>query len=227
MLFKSSLIATAVACMALLAVAPSTEAHVAIKSPCPRGGTFPGCPGGNPPDYNIRTPIGTNKGLRKNQPFKLCKNTHVQSKRVIYKAGQTIKTEYDVGAPHGGGHCQWALSYDNGKTWVVIKTMIRSCLATAKEGKPYSVPVTIPKEAPNGNAIFMWMWNNAIGNRELYSNCVDITVKGSKSKQIKGVQPLFVNYGSDFPTIPEFPTSKMPDKHELFNTRKAITIKVK
>ncbi|KAF9111372.1 hypothetical protein BGX27_005011 [Mortierella sp. AM989] len=223
MLFtKSAFIAAAVACISALTV----EAHVSLKKPCPRYGPFPGCsapPKGKHVDYDITSPIGTLDTV--NAP--LCKQTGTQTKRVVYKAGQNIKTEYQVGAAHGGGHCQWALSYDNGKTWVVIQTLIRNCLKNIPNGGSYSVNVKIPKNAPSGKATFMWLWNNAIGNRELYSNCVDIEIKGKKGGSIKGVTPLIANYGPGSLKIDEFPNAKDKDQHEAFAKRKPITVTVK
>ncbi|KAF9283999.1 hypothetical protein BGZ68_004963 [Mortierella alpina] len=211
--------------LALLAIATLSEAHVGVKYPCVRGSPLKGCPApsnGQPIDYDLNAPIGVH-GSR-NKPF--CKTTTASTTRTSVTAGQTLKTEYSIGAAHGGGHCQWALSYDNGKTWVVIKTMIRECLRNVNGGGSYSVPVKIPKTAPSGKAIFMWLWNNAIGNRELYSNCADITiVGGSKGGQISGVVPLIANYGDSL-LIPEFGGSGQDDKHEAFAKRKAITVKV-
>ncbi|KAG0333556.1 hypothetical protein BG005_005116, partial [Podila minutissima] len=112
MLFKSTIIVAAIAAFAAL-----TEAHVSMRSPCPRYGPYAGCsapPAGQSVDYDITAPIGTDGSI--GQP--ICKRTVPQTKRTVFKAGQNIKTEYQVGAAHGGGHCQWALSYDNGKTWV-------------------------------------------------------------------------------------------------------------
>ncbi|KAG0011035.1 hypothetical protein BGZ80_001002, partial [Entomortierella chlamydospora] len=154
-------------------------------------------------------------------------HTVPQTKRTVVKAGQNLKTEYQIGAAHGGGHCQWALSYDGGKNWVVIKTLIRDCLKGIPNGGAYSVNVKIPKDAPSGKATFMWLWNNAIGNRELYSNCVDIEVKGSKGGSIKGVKPLIANYGPKSLLIGEFPNASDNDQHQAFAKRKSITIKVK
>ncbi|KAG0202756.1 hypothetical protein BGX28_004799 [Mortierella sp. GBA30] len=221
MLFsKTTLVAAALACFSALAA----EAHVSLMKPCPRNGPFAGCP---PPakgsvDYDITTPIGTHDSM--NMP--ICKNTTPQTKRTVFKAGQTIKTEYKVGAAHGGGHCQWALSYDNGKTWVVFQTLIRDCLRGVKNGGSYSVDVKIPKNAPSGKAIFHWLWNNAIGNRELYSNCVDVEIKGTNGGQLKGVAPLIANYGKSSLYIDEFPNANDKDSHEAFAKRKAITVKV-
>jgi hypothetical protein len=105
--------------------------------------------------------VATSPILTSNPPsfvhsISIQQHTVPYTKRSTFKAGQTIQTKYSVGAPHGGGHCQWALSYDNGKTWVVIKTMIRECLRGAQAG--YSVPVQIPANAPSGKATFMWLW---------------------------------------------------------------------
>ncbi|KAG0213593.1 hypothetical protein BGX28_004010 [Mortierella sp. GBA30] len=225
MMFKSSLLAVAAACFTILTVSPSAEAHVGLSNPCPRYGAFKGCPAppkGQQIDYNINSPVGTFDTI--NQP--LCKHLVPETKRVTYKAGQTIKTQYSVGAAHGGGHCQWALSYDNGKTWVVIKTLIRDCLRNVKNGAPYSVNVQIPKNAPSGKAIFQWIWNNAIGNRELYSNCADIEIKGTNGGQLKGVAPLIANYGKKSFYIPEFPNPKDKDGSDAFAKRKPVTIVV-
>ncbi|KAF9193804.1 hypothetical protein BGZ51_002127 [Haplosporangium sp. Z 767] len=226
MMFKSSILAVAIACLTVLSVTPSAEAHVGLKKPCPRYGAFKGCPAppkGQAIDYDINSPVGTYDRI--DQP--LCKHTVPGTKRAVYKAGQTIKTEYSVGAAHGGGHCQWALSYDKGKTWVVIKTVIRDCLRNVKNGAPYSVNVKIPSNAPSGNnVIFQWIWNNAIGNRELYSNCADINIKGKNGGKLTGVAPLIANYGRKSFYIPEFPNSKDKDGHEAFAKRKRVTITV-
>ncbi|KAI1319089.1 hypothetical protein EDD11_004978 [Mortierella claussenii] len=221
MLFsKTTIIAAALACLSAFTV----EAHVALKSPCPRNGPFKGCSlaPGQQIDYDITTPIGT--GDAANLP--LCKHTVAQPKRAKFKAGQTIKTEYQIGAAHGGGHCQWALSYDGGKNWVVIQTLIRDCLKNVPNGGNYSFNVKIPKTAPSGKATFMWLWNNAIGNRELYSNCVDVEIKGTNGGQLKGVSPLIANYGPGSFKIGEFPGANDKDGHEQFAKRKAITITV-
>ncbi|KAF9908417.1 hypothetical protein EC991_009872 [Linnemannia zychae] len=220
MMFKTTILAAAMVAFSALTV----QAHVGLSFPCARYHPAAGCPApppGQSIDYDINAPIGTSDS--KNQP--LCKHTVPYNKRTVFKAGQTISTKYSVGAAHGGGHCQWALSYDNGKTWVVLKTMIRSCLKGASQG--YSVPVQIPADAPSGKATFMWLWNNAIGNRELYSNCADIEIQGKKGGSIKGVAPLIANYGKGTPYIGEFPNAGQADGSELFAKRKSVTITVK
>ncbi|KAF9961729.1 hypothetical protein BGZ72_002290 [Mortierella alpina] len=225
MLPKSLITRFSLCTLALLAIATLGEAHVGLQRPCARGSPLKGCSApvnGQHIDYDLNAPIGIHGS--KNKP--LCKTTIASATRTSVTAGQTLNTEYSIGAAHGGGHCQWALSYDNGNTWVVIKTMIGECLRNVNGGGSYSVPVTIPKTAPSGKAIFMWLWNNAIGNRELYSNCADITIVGGPNGgEIAGVVPLIANYGDSL-LIPEFGGSGQDDKHEAFANRKAITVKV-
>ncbi|KAG0354219.1 hypothetical protein BGZ54_001745 [Gamsiella multidivaricata] len=204
----------------------TAQAHVGLSTPCGRYQPAAGCPApppGQSIDYNINSPIGTHDSI--DQP--ICKHTVPYTKRTVYKAGDTIHTAYSVGASHGGGHCQWALSYDNGKTWVVLKTLIRDCLKGVTSGQAYSVPVTIPKNAPSGKVTFMWLWNNAIGNRELYSNCADLEIKGADGGSISGLKPLIANYGAGSLLIPEFPNPTDNDEHAAFGKREAITVHVK
>ncbi|KAF8942060.1 hypothetical protein BGZ47_006921 [Haplosporangium gracile] len=220
MMFKTTILAAAMVALSAMTV----QAHVGLSYPCGRYQSAAGCPApppGQSIDYDINAPISTSDTI--NAP--LCKHTVPYTKRTTFKAGQTIQTKYSVGASHGGGHCQWALSYDNGKTWVVIKTLIRECLVGATGS--YTFPVQIPANAPSGKATFMWLWNNAIGNRELYSNCADIVIKGKNGGQLKGVAPLIANHGPGSPYIGEFPTAAQSDSKELFAKRKAVTITVK
>ncbi|KAG0243346.1 hypothetical protein B0O80DRAFT_493119 [Mortierella sp. GBAus27b] len=221
MLFKTTLVAAALACISAL----TAEAHVSLKTPCPRHASWCSDRANGPIDYDITAPIGV-YGDKPNAP--LCKSDKAQTKRTVITAGKNLATSYNVGAAHGGGHCQWALSYDEGKTWVVFQTLIRDCLKNVPNGGAYSVNVKIPKEAPAGNAIFMWLWNNAIGNRELYSNCVDVTIKNDKVKSgsFKGVAPLIANYGPKSLLIGEFPNAGDNDQRAAFSKRKAITVKV-
>ncbi|KAG0030005.1 hypothetical protein BGZ81_003159 [Podila clonocystis] len=220
MIMKTSLVAAFVAVMSAM----GTQAHVGLKTPCARGQPAAGCPAppsGSSFDYDINSPIGTHDSIGK----PICRNTVPYTTRKVYRAGETINTDYSVGASHGGGHCQWALSYDDGKTWVVIKTMIRECLRGVSGSDKYSVPVQIPGNAPSGKATFQWIWHNAVGNREMYSNCADIEIQGVSGGSISGVEPLYANYGPSSVYIPEFPGADMPDNHEAFAKRKAITIR--
>lgn len=107
--------------------------------------------------------------------------------------------------------------------------MIRTCLQVTPEMQAnYRIPVLLPKDLPSGNVTFMWLWYNAIGQRELYSNCADIRVEGRDGGTVSGLAPLIANYGSGYPAfVNEFPNATDPDGSELFDTRPAVTIRVK
>ncbi|KAG0297209.1 hypothetical protein BGZ96_007267 [Linnemannia gamsii] len=222
MLRKSTLIITAIQLIALV-----VHSHVDLTTPCSRYHFAPRCPpppAGQLYDYNTNAPISS--GGINTEP--LCKHSVPYAKRTVYKAGEPISTGYDIGSAHGGGHCQWALSYDGEKTWVVIQTEIRTCLQGALTGQSdVKIPVTIPKDAPSGDVTFMWLWVNAIGDRELYSNCADIRIEGRDGGSVTGVELLLVNYNTTYGIIPEFPNPGDPDHRELYDARKPITITVK
>lgn len=109
--------------------------------------------------------------------------------------------------------------------------MIRTCLRVSSDlvvQANYRIPVQLPNDLPSGNVTFMWLWYNAIGQRELYSNCADIRIVGRDGGVVKGLEPLIANYGPGYPAfLNEFPNATDPDGSELFETRKSVSIVVK
>ena len=113
-------------------------------------------------------------------------------------------------AVHGGGHCQFGISYDN-TNFVVLKTVIRTCLI---EGMTYNVP--LPSNMPSGKVTFFWTWVNAIGNREYYMECADVNIHNGQSYSngpIVGKELIVLNLPG-YPVIPEFPYLDMYDGRE-------------
>jgi hypothetical protein len=216
MLFKSTLIASAVA-FAALSYVPSTEAHVGPIFPCPP--RAPQCEPeawqGGKPDYNHFRPISNTFASKPPKlHHKICR--YVESKTLlksavkknVFSKGQTIKTKYEVIDAHKGGHCQWALTYDvddkiKEPKWVVFKTTVSDCLRKIKNRTTATIDVKLPKGIPGGKAIFAWIFNNAEGNREFYSSCSYITIKGDRKGTIKGYKPLIVNIDKKSYKIPE------------------------
>lgn len=80
------------------------------------------------------------------------------------------------GATHKGGSCQLSLSYDNGGSFQVIKSMMGGCPLTS------SYSFNIPSDAPSGKALFAWTWFNLEGNREMYMNCAMVEISGGATK---------------------------------------------
>jgi hypothetical protein len=71
------------------------------------------------------------------------------------------------------------MSYDNGATFRVIKSMIGNCPLIQEWD------FTVPSSAPTGDAILSWSWQNLIGNREFYQTCAWVNVQGAPSSRIK------------------------------------------
>lgn len=98
-----------------------------------------------------------------------------------YEAGSSYNMSIVGGAPHMGGSCQLSLSYDNGATFKVIKSMIGGCpLAN-------DYTFTIPDSAPTGTPLFAWTWFNDVGNREMYMNCAAVNVIGKSAYSSDGL----------------------------------------
>lgn len=121
-------------------------------------------------DYNLKSPMTANGS---NFPCHGYQNDRPVVVTATYTAGQKYQMAISGSVTHGGGSCQLSLSYDNGGTFKVIKSMIGGCPLTQQ------YDFTIPSFAPSGNALFAWTWFNEIGNREMYMNCAQVQIVGS------------------------------------------------
>ncbi|KAG0043966.1 hypothetical protein BGZ83_010804 [Gryganskiella cystojenkinii] len=97
-------------------------------------------------------------------------------------------------ARHGGGTCQFSLSYDGGKTFHLIGKYTRSC-----PDFYYRWPVKIPANAPSctekGQCLFVWSWTAHFID-QYYQNCADVYIEGAQgpgaSLPSKGIQVVDV-----------------------------------
>jgi hypothetical protein len=134
--------------------------------------------------------------------------------------GNTVNIKLEGTAVHGGGHCQFGVTYDD-STFVVLKTVTDNCLIS---GMDYNFD--LPSNIPSGDITVFWTWINRIGNREYYMECADITVNNPNGNtspvEIKGKELLVVNIlGKTI--IPEnLPVGN--DGIDLLNARKDISI---
>jgi hypothetical protein len=189
----------------LLAARP-TSAHIEMSKPPPRGSKYG--PDKTHIDYNLSSPTHA-----------ICQGKPAGPIVGTYKAGSFIDVVLSGTATHNGGHCQFSLSYDGGKTFVVIKDVLNNCLIA---NNTYSVQ--IPATAPGcKNAIFAWSWINASGVREYYMNCADIAIEGTPDGNVTGPKMLVANILGG-PTIPEWGTGTDKVGVGLLAGRENITI---
>ncbi|KAJ9486664.1 hypothetical protein VN97_g6664 [Penicillium thymicola] len=90
--------------------------------------------------------------------------------------GSSQEMSLEGSAVHGGGSCQLALTYDQGKTFKVIESIEGDCPIDKK------YKFDVPSDAPSGDALFAWTWFNKVGNREMYMNCAMVTIGGSSNR---------------------------------------------
>ncbi|KXN67497.1 putative endoglucanase precursor, partial [Conidiobolus coronatus NRRL 28638] len=144
-------------------------------------------------DYDLASPLGYDKGYP-------CGGAPRGPPVATYRAGSSISIDVDGSATHDGGHCQFAISYDDCETFVVLKTIMSNCLT--ETGLHFEIP--LPPNAPSSDhAVLSWSWINKTGNREYYMNCADIRVRGVEGGYIEGPELLVANLPG-YPTIPEF-----------------------
>jgi hypothetical protein len=97
--------------------------------------------------------------------------------------GQDQLLSFNGSASHGGGTCQLAVTLDTAPTkssvWKNIMVLEGGCpvVGNGNDGTK-TFKFQIPAGFPNGKATFSWVWNNRIGNREIYMSCAPITVSG-------------------------------------------------
>ena len=191
----------------------TVSAHMNLAYPYPRGyKLLPGITSASI-DYSITSPT-----------TRPCQGKPPAPPVQTFQAGTPIHTRFAGEAEHGGGHCQFALSYDQGNTWVVIHTIKDTCLANG--ARAYSIPFAENLPASE-HAVFAWTWINRMGNREYYWNCVDMTIQSSVSSgNVYGKQLLVANIMNG-PTIPEWPAGK-PDAlgDALLDARKPVMVAV-
>jgi len=229
MMFKFSTVAIVATTLSSILINSIVSGHMAMYNPAPRYSNYdsyaPQPPAGQTYDYNIKSPIGTSATI--NNP--ICKHTVPYDTPVAtWTAGQTVTVDFQTGgAAHSGGHCQFSISYDGGKTFVVIKNVFSYCFFTGSAvddntATVLSYDVELPSGLPSGLAIFSWTWVNASGNREFYMNCADVKINGT-GDSYTGQKMLIANYGSQYPAIPAF-GGDYTTGLDLYNSQPQVTV---
>lgn len=150
-------------------------AHVELSSPFPFRSRFdPMNLISQNIDYSMTSPLsddGSNfpcKGYTSDMASSPIKATLI--------AGGTLPISLSGSATHNGGSCEFAVSYDQGKTWAVIYRVVGACPLTP------NYTIQIPSSLPGSRkALLAWLWVNHTGNRELYMNCVPVAIENKDS----------------------------------------------
>ncbi|OJJ88279.1 putative extracellular protein [Aspergillus glaucus CBS 516.65] len=157
-------------------LASSVSAHMQMSEPFPIRSPLNKDNNGKK-DYSYTNPLSTDgsdfpcKGYA-DDPFNATAN---------YNPGGSYPLKLAGSATHKGGSCQISLSYDQGKTFQVIHSILGGC-PIDKEYK-----FTVPSDVPSGEALLAWSWFNKVGNREMYMNCAQVNIGskgGSQSREM-------------------------------------------
>lgn len=174
--------------------------HMEMSTPAPRRSKWQPLNKPGDIDYSIASPLNENS-----RPFP-CFGYPKGISSGTFRAGDKIPVEIVGTAPHEGGHCQFSISYD-GSNFVVLQNVFGNCPSEAR-----SFAVSLPGDAPAGDAVFAWTWINRIGGREFYMNCADIRIEGPPTGEIRGHEILFGNFRVDGKNYYEFPP-RFPDDY--------------
>ncbi|KAJ2826188.1 hypothetical protein IWW50_002493 [Coemansia erecta] len=188
-------------------------------SPCARftshGIDCPALPPGQSTDYSMTSP------LQSGQP--LCKySTPWPTPAATWTAGEQVTVKLAPGgATHGGGHCQFSLSYDSDKTFVVVHEIFGHCFGEDQSQREFTF--TLPAGLPSSkSADFAWTWVPAMsGAPEFYMGCSNVAIKGG-STPYTGKEMTIVNWGS-YPVIHEF-SGNYNTGMEYYERAKNITV---
>ncbi|EXJ55561.1 hypothetical protein A1O7_08489 [Cladophialophora yegresii CBS 114405] len=159
-----------------------TQAHMQMSSPYPLRSPLDPDVSVDDKDYDMTTPLlsdGSNFACKHYQNY-----TGGYATKATYLSGGTYDMWLNGTADHDGGSCQLSLSYDNGQTFKVIKSMIGGCPLT------HNYNFTIPEFAPaSDSALLSWSWFNLVGNREMYQNCARVKIITAPNQRYRRGSP--------------------------------------
>ncbi|KAK3321171.1 hypothetical protein B0T19DRAFT_403742 [Cercophora scortea] len=168
-MFTTGLLAT------LLTAGQFAAAHMEMSFPPPLRSKFN--PNAANIDYSMTAPLSASGSDYPCKGYQADLGTAAGKSTATFAPGSTHNFTIVGGAAHGGGSCQASLSYDGGKTFTVIKSIIGGCPLQS------NYDFTVPSDAQAGDALFAWTWFNHLGNREMYMNCAAVTIGGGSAKR--------------------------------------------
>lgn len=158
----------------ILLAFPPALCHMQMSWPYPLRSSYNPANSYQDIDYSMTSPLHADGS---DYPCKGYQKDGDSTPTATYIAGSTYNMSLAGSATHGGGSCQLSLSYDNGATFRVIKSMIGGCPLTT------TYDFTIPSYMPSGSALLAWTWQNLQGNREFYMNCASVKILPGVSRR--------------------------------------------
>ena len=183
---------------------PFSSCHMEMSWPYPIRSKYNPANSYETIDYSMTSPLNADGS---NFPCKGYQNDRPIQSTITYMTGSTYNMTLAGSATHGGGSCQLSLSYDNGATFRVIKSMIGGCPLTS------TYDFTIPTYAPPGTALFAWTWQNFEGNREFYMNCAEVNIVAATASRRKKRQAY-----SSFDQLPYIWKANLPGINDCVTT---------
>jgi hypothetical protein len=193
-------------------LATAVSAHMQLSKPYPIRSPLNKDAKGEK-DYSYTNPLSTSGS---DYP---CKGYSKDAFEAVatWQPGSTQEMALEGSAVHGGGSCQLALTYDQGKTFKVIESIEGDC-PIAK-----SYQFEVPSDAPSGNALFAWTWFNKVGNREMYMNCAMVTIGGSGNRNNTGDSEDSEERRGPMHRVEEEPNQKGPNDGQAENAKSAFS----
>ncbi|KAF9995564.1 hypothetical protein BGZ65_008804, partial [Modicella reniformis] len=84
-------------------------------------------------------------------------------------------------ARHGGGACEFSLSYDGGQSWFVIGQYTRSCPDIYYEW-PVQIPANVPSCTDSDKCLFSMSWTSYSAD-QFYHHCANVEIEGQKGSK--------------------------------------------
>lgn len=163
----------------LAALTGSASAHMMLSYPAPLNSKYNPYANSAKIDYSYTAPLAADGSDYPCKGYQDDLGTSAGQATASFAIGGQGNITVVGGAAHGGGSCQISLSTDGAKTFKVIQSIIGNCPVNGEGNFDF----TVPSDAPAGDAVLAWSWNNRIGNREFYMNCAAVTLTGGSAKR--------------------------------------------
>src|ERR1700742_729511 len=171
---SSTILATVVVSLTRIVL---THAHMQMSWPYPLRSPLDPTLSWDVKDYSMTNPLNANGSDFPCKHYQEDGNTP-QAVKATYTAGETYNLTLSGYATHDGGSCQISLSYDNGVSFKVIKSIIGGCPLSP------TYDFTIPASVPSSDSVLLsWSWFNLVGNREMYQNCARVSVQSRNTSR--------------------------------------------